>query len=141
MFEETAFQELIEKGTEVRLYFVINELGGFLFRTRHYMGRLVPETEEVFRSIAEARGQIERAVAKTTRFGVARPFRDGEDKTASDEYWLWFRWWDNWAKGLSDEQFRRIDEQMSAGLDAKIRPRGDWRRTAKAAVPLTDCSQ
>lgn len=122
MFDETAFQEAIATGSEAKLYFLINELGGYLFYARHYMGRRpgLEPTDETFRAMAKAREQIELAVAQTVRFGVTQPFADAETKVASAEYWIWFLRWDAWQNGLSPEEWDRIDTIFNEGHDAEI---------------------
>lgn len=129
------FAEYVKTCSEIELYFIINDCGGFVWRMNHDMnkGRIL-NTEAIRTDIANMQKRGEIAVDQTVRFGVSDPwcmrksfFDDQEHRAPSDEYWLWFRWWDSWSKSLSDEQFREMDRALSAKDASAWRPAGDWR--------------
>ncbi len=139
------FVEYVESCQEVELYFMINELGGFVWRMTHDMNKhgRIPEKEHpgIRKDVIAMQVRAGVAVDHTTRFGVVTPrepkkstFTGEEHVGPSDDYWLWFRWWDAWSKSLSDEVFNEMDADMSAKRDlSKWRPDGEW-KVADAAT-------
>ncbi len=133
MFKDKEFSELIANGPEIRLYFVIDELGAFLWRIRHDMadGRIATnDTAGINRSLDEAREQQRQTIEQCVRFSVETP--TDSDGLASEDYWRWYRWWDNWKQGLSDDEWNVLDVVLSqeGGLTdediQKYRPSGSW---------------
>ena len=46
----------------------------------------------------------------------------------TEEYWKWFRWWDSYIKGLSNEEWQIIDNKIRKEEDvSSYRPQGNWR--------------
>lgn len=129
---DSEYQIYIETCPEVELYSVINFIGGAIWRINHDMadGRIPREEHaSLDKSLSKDRKRLEKAVDQCTRFGVAMPRRS--DGCGSDDYWRWFRWWDAWAKALSNEDFAEMGENMSTKRDlTKWRPKGDWRHVA-----------
>lgn len=124
---------------EVELYLTIYALGDFVWRMNHDMakpGRIPVEHHAGIRNdVAACQARMECAVDQAIRFTVGTPretktdaFTGEEFLGASDEYWLWFRWWDSWSKSLTDKQFREMDADITAKRDLAVwRPEGDWR--------------
>ena len=108
---------------EAMLYFRIDSLGYVMWWQRHNEadGRVPPAEPKWYE---KTQADLEAAVDQTTRFGVSKPRADGGP---TEEYWLWFRWWDAWKRGMDDEEWREVDAKISAGLSAELRPQGDWK--------------
>ena len=131
IFEKSSgLMKKIDEGTELDQYFVINEIGGFSWRMQHeyYHGRIMEEDwQEIQKDIVRLSVVQRHAVSLLTRFGVTKPFRD-EKNRPSAEYWAWFRWWDAYIKGLSQEGWEELDRRYRAKEDlSAYRPTGDWR--------------
>ncbi len=131
MVDEQFLKLVCEEGSEAALYLLIESIGGYTFYTNHELadGRL-PEDPEIHKELAQAQKEIEFAVDHTTRFGVTTPRND--KGIAGEDYWKWFRWWDAYAKGLSDADYRKFDVAVQKATEAqkalkKWRPKGDWR--------------
>lgn len=130
------YNAIVESCNEVILYFCINENGGLAWRLRHdatrdYARGYLNEDQynERMKAAASSTNYAEIAVKQTTRFGVTKPLHESGGPT--DEYWLWFRWWDGYIKGLSEDDFRELDRKLSAKEDvSKFRPNGDWKVVA-----------
>ncbi len=101
------------KFTEVELYFVIDGMGGVLWRMDHESlhGR-INITPEIQKDLDSMREEIKKAVDHTTRFGVTEPARD-ENGIGNDSYWTWYRFWDSWKKAMTDVQWREFDSVFS----------------------------
>lgn len=120
------FKQVCEQAPEILLYYTISSLGAFMWKMQHDLadGR-IEESELVAKDLILAQEKIEFAVDQIKRFGVEKPKDNGR---ATPEYWAWFRWWDQYAKSLSDEDFRKLDQALTAkeNVDA-WHPHGDWR--------------
>ena len=98
--------------SEVFLYFLIDTLGGFIWRMNHTRSKgHIPDEDwpGVFEDVCQAHAEQKVAVGHIARFGVPTPILDDKG-VASPEYWEWFHHWDNWKKGMSDEQWARVAE-------------------------------
>jgi len=124
--------EKIKTYSEVMVYCFIDECGGFIWRMEHDMahpGRIPQEDHAAIdEDIARVRKQQILAVRQLTRFGVEVPLVEGNRPT--NDYWLWFRWWDNWKKSMSDEEWREVDAMLSDNMSKnqlhQCRPNGKW---------------
>lgn len=120
----------LETLDEISLYFVINECGGFIWRMNHDMadGRIpIEHHDAIEKDIKNVRRTQMDAVALLPKFGVAQPTQ-GENKTPTEEYWKWFRWWDGYIKGLSEEAWKDLNRKITAKEDySNYRPQGDWK--------------
>jgi hypothetical protein len=126
-----------EKGTEMDFYFIINECGGFIWRMNHDLAddriTLSSDPEEKARQIASIDRDIERMreiqkymVSKLTKFGF---ISTDVDSKPTEDYWKWFRWWDGYIRGMSQEQWRELDRKLTAKEDVSAyKPEGDWRK-------------
>lgn len=114
---------------EICTYFIINEIGGFIWRMNHDMadGRIESSDHAAIdKDIVTMREIQLHAVKCLTKFGVT-PFKDDE-KTTTAEYWAWFRWWDAYIKNMPKEQWEELDELISTKKDVSAyRPEGNWK--------------
>lgn len=128
---EPETKKFLDEAVEMNLYFIINDCGGFIWRMNHDMsdGRIPKEHwEAIDKDIAKMRVTQEYALSQLPRIGVEHPLL--EDKTPSTEYWAWFRWWDSYIKGLSNDQWTELDSKITAKQDvSSYRPEGDWRNS------------
>jgi hypothetical protein len=101
------------------LYEQINFLGGVIWRTNHDLadGRI---PESAASDLPNLQAKIEDRVDQTVRFGVETPRIEGQG--ATPEYWAWFRKWDGWVKGLSDAEYRALEQRVIAGEGTEIHP-------------------
>lgn len=113
---------------EIDTYFMIDECGAFMFRMTHDMnkGRIPEESHDAIKKDVEGVRELQRfAVDNLTRFEIDPD--SAKDKENGD-YWKWYSFWDNWKKGLSDEDWRTVNRLMSN--DESIEeylPKGTWR--------------
>jgi hypothetical protein len=120
---------LIETKNEIKIYFLIDGLGGIIWRLNHDMGdgRIEksewPKLDKDIVLMAEVQ---QYAVAKLLTFGVNNPYLD-EKKNPGPEYWAWFHWWNDYIKGMPEEEWRILDNKMSDNEDiSTYRPAGSW---------------
>lgn len=112
---------------EQELYFYINSLGGIIWRLKHDMadGRIKENLDLMPYQYA-----IEYCIMHTPRFGVKiNEPEEGAHVKATDSYWAWFRWWDEYfQRTLTDEEYKDYQQRLNNGEDiSKFRPTGDWR--------------
>lgn len=115
------FKNKLETCSEHELYFIIDECGAFIFRMSHDLahGRIDSAHElEINNDINNIIESQREAVKETIRFGV--PFKMveidgsfGKSEKACEEYWTWYRHWDSWKKGLSEENWRIVRNKMA----------------------------
>lgn len=128
--QEIAFQDLLDNGPEILVYYTINSIGGFIWQMNHSMadGR-IPECDHaaIDKDIANVRKQQVELIKTLPKYGVSQPL--GENDQPTPEYWLWFRWWDSYAKSLSNEEFYILNNLLSDKGDvSKFRPEGNWKK-------------
>ena len=113
--------------TEQELYFFINNMGGMIWRLNHDMadGRIKENL-----GLTSYQYAVEYCVMHTPRFGVKidEP-KEGEHVKATDSYWAWFSWWDNYfRRTLSKEEYEDYLHKVDNKEDiSQFRPTGDWR--------------
>ena len=113
--------------SEQNLYFIINNIGGFIWQMNHDMADGRIEENVALNSEQYA---IEYCVMQTRRFGVEIPDpKDGEHVERTASYNAWFRWWDSYFQNeLSFEEWDEYQSLQSQGKDVShYRPQGDWR--------------
>jgi len=122
--------ETLKTCNEATLYCVIDGFGGMIWRLNHDMadGRIPGESHAgIDKEIMDMRKKSEAATLQLPRFGVEGAIVDGKP---TENYWKWFRWWDQWKHGLSDEEWREFDAAVVKGLtpeeEEKFRPEGKW---------------
>jgi hypothetical protein len=114
---------------EIQAYFLINQIGGIIWRMNHDMadGR-IPEEEhpKIDEELARISKTQIQAISSLHRFGVTQPFRDANQQP-SGAYVAWFKWWDSYVKGLSEGVWRVLEARVNHQLDvSEYRPEGDW---------------
>lgn len=127
-------EEFVKTCPEIALYFIIHQMGGMAWRLNHDAQRDFSRghiTEDEYNSMLEASKDnselAKMACAQTVRFGVAKPF--DEKGGGSEEYFAWYRWWCEYEKTLSDQEFRVLDNLLTQKSDvSSYRPTGDWRK-------------
>jgi len=113
---------------EIDSYFLIDECGAFMWRMNHEMshGRIPQESyadvDEDIKNVSELQKFV---VDNLTRFGVDP--ESANDKKNGD-YWKWYRFWDNWKKSLSDEDWETMNQLMKNNEPYdKYLPTGTWK--------------
>ena len=118
----------IDSLDEIGLYFIINECGGFVWRMQHDMahGRIPDDHHAAIDvDIVRIRGLQQYAVSKLDKLGFVPTVEDGRP---TEDYWKWFRWWDSYIKGLSNEEWNVLDNKIKKEEDiSAYRPKGDWK--------------
>ena len=112
MTEGTAMSEQDKKDIllmdEPTTYFLINECGNFMFRMNHDMadGKIPKESEEaVITDVNNIRIIQKFAADNLDRFGMdPESVKDGD----KGEYWKWYRFWDEWKTGLSEDEWKDV---------------------------------
>jgi len=114
--------------SEINTYFLIDECGAFTFRMNHEMAhnKIPKESHAAIQEDIDNVRELQKfAVDNLTRFNVdPETVNDRED----GEYWKWYRFWDNWKKGLSDEVWNTINQLMAnnKSIDEYL-PKETWR--------------
>ncbi len=125
-------QAVITETPEIMVYFEIDACGSFIWRMNHDMahGRIESKQHKAIdEDVERVREQQKKAVLQCKRFGVEP--NDAEGNPTPD-YWKWYRWWDAWKKGLSDEEWRKVDVAVSRKEGPteeellSYRPEGSW---------------
>lgn len=120
MYKEPEFTDLIAKCNELVLYFLIDEMGAFIWRMNHDMShRRIPKKDHpaIDREIVGVRLKQSLAVEQLVRFEI-KPLKDGQ---ATEAYWSWYKMWDGWKKSLTDDEWNDLDKALSRELtDAEV---------------------
>lgn len=121
-------KEYLLKMNETDTYFLIDECGAFTWRMNHDMahGRIEQESHAAIDAdIVNVREIQQFAVDNLSRFGVDP--ESAKDRENGD-YWKWYRFWDDWKKGLSNEDWNAVNQLM---IDEKsyeeYLPKTTWR--------------
>lgn len=111
---------------EYESYFFIDECGAFIWRMSHDMshGR-IPESSEIRNDIQKVAALQRFVVGTLTRFGI-------DPETAKDkpngDYWKWFTFWDNWKKGLTDQEWNELNRKLENKESVEdMLPFGNWK--------------
>lgn len=113
--------------TEQELYFYIRTFSSMIWRLEHDMadGRIEENLD-----LTPYQYAVEYCVMHTPRFGVKidEP-TEGEYVKATDSYFAWFRWWDEYFQStLTNEEYEDYLHKANNGEDiSQFRPTGDWR--------------
>lgn len=131
--------EMIKNCSELELFLTIDALGMFVWRMNHDLadgriGDTEKERQSITKDIRTMQERLEKTVPHCERFGVRfelvekpNEILGGTYKTACDEYWQWYRHWDEWKKALTDDQwneFQRLKNQK--GDFSHLLPKHDW---------------
>ena len=117
--------ETINNLSEVDLYFMIDAMGGHIWRCKHDMahGR-IPEFD-----LTEEQYALEYMVYQTTKFGVELPEPEMDKHiTATPSYKAWYKFYDDHFKNtLTDEQWKAFQRAQESGQDTSaFMPSGHW---------------
>lgn len=127
MLEETKKAEILEYN-EVNTYFLIDECGAFIWHMSHEMshGRIPEEAIGDVNSDIENVREIQKfAVDNLMRFGVDP--KSSEDRKNGD-YWKWYRFWDNWKKELTNEEWENVSDALKNNKSFdKYLPKTTWK--------------
>lgn len=127
LYNEEMVDRVIANGPEIIVYFLIEGIGSYRYSTqRGVMKGHIPDS--CYKEMEGPIAQQFKLLQALPRFGVVTPL--DANGQATPEYWKWYRWWDAWNKGMSDEQFQEMDtvlgENMTPEQIAKWRPPGSW---------------
>ena len=119
--------EILEM-SETDTYFLIDECGAFIWRMGHDMAHdRIPQKlhQGVQKDIENIRIIQKFAVDNLMRFGIDP--ESSKDRKNGD-YWKWYDFWNNWKKGLSDEDWKTVNQLMrnNESYD-KYLPEGTWK--------------
>ena len=106
-------KEDLSKLDEIKSYFFIDECGAFMWRMNHDMAhdRISHESHQAIdEDIAKIRVLQKFVADNLIKFGVD-PATVNDRKNG--DYWKWYKFWDTWKKGLSDEDWNKVDALMS----------------------------
>ena len=127
MIEEKEKTKILESN-EIDTYFLIDECGAFIWRMTHDManGRIPVESHEAISAdVTNVRELQQFAVDNLMRFGV-----DPESAKDSEngDYWKWYRFWDGWKKGLSDDDWNAVNSAIGKKESYdKYLPKTTWK--------------
>ncbi len=108
----------VEEMLEVELYFLIDQCGAFIWRMNHEIshGR-IKDVAGVDKSVQNVRKQqAEAAEILNNRYGEGK-FLQGE--TPTEEYYVWYKKWSAWHKGMTDKQWEEVDKILLIGISEK----------------------
>ena len=127
MIEENKKAEILEMG-EVDTYFLIDECGAFIWRMNHEMshGRIPEESHAAINEDIVNVHELQKfAVDNLMRFGVDP---ESTNDRKNGDYWKWYRFWDNWKKGLRDEEWDAVSNALQSKESyEKYLPKNTWR--------------
>ena len=121
--DKEGFKKDVETCSEVKLFFTIDGLGGFIWRMNHDLadGRIqsTPGIEEDLKNMQDASGI---AFDQTSRF--LKKHKD-EDGKPSEEYRKWYKTWKDYIEGLPADEWRKLGRLLNEGGDVSaFRPAG-----------------
>lgn len=129
-------EQFAAEQSERMIYFAIDMCGAFIWQMNHDAGhgRLPPESIAGVMADCEfaRQDQLVLITVGLPRFGLERPL--DENACPTEEYRKWFRWWDQWKRGMSNEEWtaylaaerRWGDDGPTPEEDKHWRPRGRW---------------
>jgi hypothetical protein len=76
--------------------------------------------------VVKAAAEVVTMARGLTRFGLVQPLK--EDDRPTEEYWKWYRWWNNYVESLSGDEFGKLDKALSDNGDVSCwRPKESWK--------------
>ena len=127
MISEEQTKQILDSD-EVMIYFMSDGCGSFIWRMARDMshGRLPADSiSDITEDIENIRELQKFAIDSLTRFGINI---DNLVDDGNSEYWKWYRFWDNWKKGLSDEDWNIVNGLMTKEESIKdYLPTNTWR--------------
>lgn len=115
----------IEGFDEVTAYFFIDMIGGILWRTNHDAGHgritITPEMQNDLNKMAEMQKYC---VDQLQKFGIDP---ESAKNRPDGDYWKWFKHWNDWQHGMSEEVWEELDGKMSREEDVTdMLPKHRW---------------
>lgn len=115
--KEEPKRKTVQEMNEVELFMLIDFCGAFIWRMNHDMGHgRIPEADcpAIEADIVKMRENQLSAVKELPRIGVITPLDENNRPTPA--YWTWYRTWNAWKEGLTDERWREVDAAVTRGL-------------------------
>lgn len=150
MMTDEEYINMIKDCSELDLFLTIDALGMFVWRMTHDLshGRIdgtEEELEGVRADIKSMQERLEKTVPFCERFGVdfeivekKNELTGGAYKTACDEYWQWYRHWDDWKKNLTDDEWQEFQRLHQADEPYEhLLPDGNWQESSKDSEEST----
>ncbi len=113
-------KEKLDTGCEQLLYFMIDGIGGFVWRMEHDLadGRIksTPGIEEDLLTMRETQ---QYAVTQLDRVGVEGA--QDENLRPTEVYWEWYKTWKAYITSLSNEDFYKLDKMSQDGTDPELK--------------------
>ena len=123
-------KEQIDSLDEYNIYFLINHLGGRIWRANHSLKRKKDLfSAEELEALEKSQYQLEYLVNNTRRFGVEfnREPQKGKHVERSDSYNKWFKFWNDHFSKMSDVEFYDFDMKLTKGEDvSNYLPKRKW---------------
>lgn len=109
----------LETGCEQLLYFVIDGLGGFIWRMEHDLGDgRIESTPGIEKDLLKMRETQQLAVSQLSRVGVEGAL--DENGRTTDIYWNWYRTWKSYIDGLDNADFYKLDKLSQEGTSPEL---------------------
>lgn len=121
--------EMLEQVEEYDIWKMIDNLGGFIFWTRHDRGK--PWASNISdKELIETQYNLEYLVYFTRNFGVefSREPSTAEHVEKSQSYVAWFAFWKNHFDSMEPEVYKQFVQDKQNGKDvSKYLPIGSWK--------------
>lgn len=128
--------EILETLGEIDIWKMIDNLGSFIFWTRHDAGK--PWNDDISISkLIEAQYNLEYLVYSTRRFGVefSKESSATEHVERSESYNVWFKFWHDHFESMTPEVYNQfIDDKFSGKDISKYMPSGSWKDLLEQSV-------
>ena len=108
--------------SEFVLYETIQAIGGIRWRLEHDFsdGRIEITEDEFLKRMVELTEALRAHSAQIVRFGVDKPLT--EEGGPTDSYWEWYKKWNSWARELTEDQVKVLNELIISGEGKEIYP-------------------
>ena len=115
----------IDELDEVKSYFLIDMIGGILWRTNHDAGHgRITITTEMQGELNDLSEKQQYCVQQLTKFGIDP---ESAKNRPDGDYWKWFKHWKNWVEEMTDEVWSTFDNKMSNKEDYEdMLPKTKW---------------
>ncbi len=110
----------LEEMYEIELYFIIDACGAFIWNINHSIshGRISKgNIPAINKDIVRTRKQQTEAIQTLNKKYGNELFLKEEKPT--EEYFEWYKKWNKWHRGMSDERWKEVDKILLAGLSEK----------------------
>lgn len=122
---EDSVKATIEGLNECEAYFMIDAIGGVIWRTNHDVGHGRYEmTDYMLEELKDLSEQQHYCLQQLTKFGVDP---DSAKDRPNGDYWKWYHHWDNWKKEMDNDTWHIFDRKMSREEDySDMLPKNKW---------------